>query len=54
MFVGIAIAIVYTSASDQPMGAFVTAALVGLIGVDALVSAARNRRSLLSRIGPLP
>jgi threonine/homoserine/homoserine lactone efflux protein len=54
MFVGIAIAIVYTSASDQSMGAFATAALVGWLGVDALVSAARNRRSLLSRIGPLP
>ncbi len=54
MFVGIAIAIVYTSASDHPMGAIATAALVGLLGVDALVSAACNRRSLLSRIGPLP
>jgi threonine/homoserine/homoserine lactone efflux protein len=54
MFVGIAIAILYTSASDQPIGAFATATLVGWLGVDALVSAARNRRSLLSRIGPLP
>ena len=54
LVVGIAIAIVYTSASDHPIGAIATAALVGLLGVDALVSAVCNRRSLLSRIGPLP
>ena len=54
LFVGIAIAIVYTSANDYPIGAFLTAAVVGLLGVDALISAARNRRSFLSRIGPLP
>ena len=54
LFVGIAIAIAYTSANDYPIGAFLTAAVVGLLGVDALISAARNRRSFLSRIGPLP
>jgi F0F1-type ATP synthase membrane subunit c/vacuolar-type H+-ATPase subunit K len=54
LFVGIAIAIVYTSATDYPIGALFTAAAVGLLGVDALISAARDRRSILSRIGPLP
>jgi len=54
LFVGIAMAIVYTSASDYPIGALFTAAVIGLLGLDALIIAARNRRSILSRIGPLP
>jgi len=54
LFVGIAIAIVYWSAAEHPFGAFAAAALVGGLGVDALFSAARSRRSILSRIGPLP
>lgn len=39
---------------DTPVGALVVAAVVGLLGVDAIFSAVRNRRSLVSRIGPLP
>ncbi len=54
LFVGIAIAIVYWSAADHPLGASATAAVVGGLGLDALVSAVRSRRSILSRIGPLP
>ena len=54
LFVGIAIAIVYLSASDYPLGAYAAAIAVGGLGIDALISAARNRRSILSRIGPLP
>ena len=54
LFVGVAIAIVCLTAADHPFAAFATAAVVGWLGVDALFSAARNRRSILSRIGPLP
>jgi hypothetical protein len=37
-----------------PMGASLGALVLFLLGADALVSAARRKRSLLSRIGPLP
>ena len=39
---------------DTPLGAAVVALSVGFLGVDAIVSAVRDRRSLVSRIGPLP
>ena len=54
LFVGIAIAILALSASERPIAAFLAAFVTGGLGVDALLSAARNRRSFLSRIGPLP
>ena len=54
LFVGIAIAILAMSASERPIAAFLAAFATGGLGVDALLSAARNRRSFLSRIGPLP
>jgi multisubunit Na+/H+ antiporter MnhG subunit len=54
LFVGIAIAILALSASERPIAAFLAAFVTGGLGIDALLSAARNRRSFLSRIGPLP
>ena len=54
LFIGIAMAIVYASASDYTFVVVVTAIVIGGLGVDALFSAVCNRRSLLSRIGPLP
>jgi hypothetical protein len=54
LFVGIAIAILAISASERPIAAFLAALVTGGLGIDALLSAARNRRSFLSRIGPLP
>ena len=54
LFVGIAIAILVMLASDRPIAAFLAAFVTGGLGIDALLSAARNRRSFLSRIGPLP
>lgn len=54
LFVGIAMAILLSSSSDNRTGAIAAAAVIGVLGIDALISAARNRRSLLSRIGPLP
>lgn len=51
---GVAIAILLVA--DRPLGFGVIAAAVGVgvLGVDALVCAFRNRRSLVSRVGPLP
>jgi len=54
LFVGIAIAIVCFLAADLSFGTFAVAAVVGGLGIDALLSAARKRRSIVSRIGPLP
>ena len=54
LFVGIAIAILVLSATERPIAAFLAAFVTGGLGLDALLSAVRNRRSFLSRIGPLP
>lgn len=53
-FVALAIAILATSDRPIPLGAIAAAAIVGFLGLDAIVGAVRGRRSLLSRIGPLP
>ena len=39
-------------ADDWP--AYLAAAAIGGLGIDAIYSAIRGRRSLMSRIGPLP
>ena len=36
------------------VGAMIAAVIVGTLGIDAIVSACRGTRPLLSRIGPLP
>lgn len=54
LFIGVAAAVVYYAADAYPVGAGAVALVTGSLGIDALVSAARNRRSLASRIGPLP
>jgi len=53
-FVGVAVAILVTSRSDLSVGPVLAAVVIGGLGIEALLSAARNRRCLLSRIGPLP
>lgn len=53
-FVALAVAILVMVDRSMIVGAVIAALIVGGLGVDALVSAARNRRSLMSRIGPLP
>jgi len=53
-FVVLAVAIVLSVDGPLSIGAFVAALAVGLLGVDACVSAVRGKRSLLERIGPLP
>ena len=51
-FVVLAVAIVVVS--DRTVGPLLAAAVVSVLGIDAIVSALRNKPSLLSRIGPLP
>jgi len=52
----VVLAIVILLSVDQSMlvGAIVAALVIGLLGVDACISALRDKPSLLHRIGPLP
>lgn len=52
LFAAIAFAIVVLT--DRSLGPMLAAACIGLLGVEAIISALRSRPSLLSRIGPLP
>lgn len=52
LFAASAVAIVVVS--DRSVGPLLAAGVVGALGVDAVVSALRNKRAMLSRIGPLP
>ena len=54
LFVGIAVVILASFMHDLSVGPVLAAIVIGGLGVEALLSAARNRRCLLSRIGPLP
>ena len=47
----------YILVSDEgrwEFGPLLAAAVIGLLGFDAVLSAFRNKRALVSRIGPLP
>jgi uncharacterized membrane protein YqjE len=52
----VAMAILTLLVADRStrLGSIAVAAVLAVLGVDAVVSAARNTRSLVSRIGPLP
>jgi hypothetical protein len=52
VFTGVAIGILIVA--ELTLGSVVAAAIIGFLGIDALVSAYRKTSSLLSRIGPLP
>lgn len=54
LFLAIAVSIPAASAGPLGLGAWLAVGLIAGLGVEALVGAARNRRCLLSRIGPLP
>ena len=54
LFVALAIAIIAVADWPTSPGALVAASIIALLGIDALLSAVRGKRSLLSRIGPLP
>ena len=51
-----AMAIAILWVADRPLtaGPILAAIVLALLGVEAVVSALRKRRSLVSRIGPLP
>ncbi len=50
----LALALVIFVVSEVSLGTLVAGVLVGGLGLDAIVSALRNKKSLLARIGPLP
>lgn len=52
-FIVLAGAMVCT-ATDHKLSTYGCAVIVGGLGIDAVISAARNRLSFLARIGPLP
>lgn len=54
LFVCIALAILVSFVHDLSVGPVLAAVVLGGLGIEALLSAARGRRGLLSRIGPLP
>ena len=54
LFIAIAISIPLASSGALGLGAWIAVGLIAGLGLEALVSAARKRRCLLSRIGPLP
>lgn len=54
LFIGLAVAIVALPSIEMSIGPITIAVLLSVLGVDALHGAVRDRRCLLSRIGPLP
>ncbi len=54
LFVVLAIVMLVSSNQSNLIGSLLAVFVVGGIGIDALINATRNKRSLLSRIGPLP
>lgn len=54
LFVGLAAAIAISSDGTAGGWAYAAAAVIGVLGAEALVAAIRGRQSLMSRIGPLP
>jgi hypothetical protein len=53
-FLALAIAILVLSTPANRMGSLFAALIIGSLGADELISLRLQRRSLLSRIGPLP
>ncbi|NUZ05376.1 hypothetical protein [Piscinibacter koreensis] len=53
-FVGLAGVVLALASAATLLGSLAAAAVLGLLGVDACVSAWRGRPSLMERIGPLP
>jgi hypothetical protein len=50
----VAAAVAIAVVADPGWPAYLAAAVIGGLGADAIYSAARRRRALISRIGPLP
>jgi hypothetical protein len=54
LFIAVAISIPIASSGPLGLAAWFAVGLIAGLGLEAVVSAVRNRRCLLSRIGPLP
>jgi hypothetical protein len=54
LFIAVAVSIPIASAGPLGLAAWFAVGLIAGLGLEAVVSAVRNRRCLLSRIGPLP
>lgn len=52
VFVGTAAVIL--AISEHTFGPVIAAVVIGALGIDAIISALRNRESWLARIGPMP
>ena len=50
----VAAAVAIAVVADTGWPAYLAAVVIGGLGAEAIYSAARHRRSLISRIGPLP
>lgn len=53
-FVALAVLIVVTSEASNRFPSVAAAVVIGGLGLDHIISTIRRKRSLLSRIGPLP
>lgn len=53
-FIAVAVLILVASGPDTRLASIAVAVVVGGLGLDLVVSMARRRRPLLSRLGPLP
>ena len=53
-FIVLSIVILGSSSESTLIGSVVVAVVIFGLGVDAVVSAVRNKQSFVSRIGPLP
>jgi uncharacterized membrane protein len=53
-FLAVAFLILFTSSTSTRVAAIAAAVVIGGLGLDSVASAMRGKRSLLSRIGPLP
>ncbi len=53
-FVALAFLVLFVAWDTAPLGACIVSLVLAVLGVDGVFSAYRNKRSLLSRIGPLP
>jgi len=53
-FIVLSIVILGSSSESTLIGSVVVAVVVFGLGVDAVVSAVRNKQSFVSRVGPLP
>ncbi len=55
LFIAVAVVIFFIAPdAPHPFWARIAALVIGALGLEAVIAALRNRRSLASRIGPLP